>query len=200
MPIVTAAISGVDAGCAGEGMSMCRRADAVPGSLEAVSDPALAPGAGPAFTLAPEGRLCADDWPLRSYLPLGAQAGAVPSARLHARLLAAEWGVAELAETAELVTSELVTNAVKASQGLTGSRYNGQWRPGTPPVRLWVMSDHRQVLIQVWDGHDQLPRKGQPGVDDEHGRGLFIVAAVCAQYGVYRLAGSTGKVVWGLSR
>lgn len=140
-----------------------------------------------------------DDWPLRSYLPLGAQPGAVPSARLHARLLVAEWGLSEQAATAELITSELVTNAVKASQGLTGSQYNGQWRPGRPPVRLWVMSDREQVLVQVWDGRAQLPKKGQPGVDDEHGRGLVIVAALCARYGVYRQAGSTGKVVWGLA-
>jgi hypothetical protein len=141
----------------------------------------------------------ARDWPLRSYLPLGALAGAVPSARPHTRLLVAGWGLAELAETAELVTSGLVTNAVKASRGLTGSRYNGQWRPGTPPVRLWVMSDRQQVLVQVWDANDQLPERGQPGVEDEHARGLSIVAAVCARYGVHRLEGAAGKVVWALS-
>lgn len=190
----------VTSGVVRKEMPMSGRGGAAHGSLEPVSDPELGVGAGSGFGLPPEGGLCADDWPLRSYLPLGAQPGAVPSARLHSRLLIAEWGLAESAETAELVTSELVTNAVKASRGLTGSRYRGQWRAGRPPVRLWVMSDRRQVLIQVWDGHDELPEKRQPTADDEHGRGLFIVAAVCAQYGVYRLARSTGKVVWGLSR
>lgn len=139
-----------------------------------------------------------DDWPLYSYLPLGAQPGAVPSARLHARLIVCEWGLPELAENVELVTSELVTNAVKASQGLIGSRYNGKYRAGKPPVRLWVMSDRARVLVQVWDGNDQLPRKGEPELEDEGGRGLFVVEGLCAKYGAYRAEGSTGKVVWGV--
>lgn len=59
-------------------------------------------------------------WPLRSYLELGALPSAVPCARLHARLLAAEWGFEALAQTVELVVSELVTNAIRASEGVDG--------------------------------------------------------------------------------
>lgn len=140
-----------------------------------------------------------DGWPLRSYLPLGAQPGAVPSARLHARLVVCEWGLGQLAQISELVTSELVTNAVRASQDLTASRYCGRWRPGRPPVRLWLSSDRNQVLVQVWDGCNRLPEKGAPGLEEEHGRGLLIVESLCAKQGVYRPAGSTGKVVWALT-
>jgi hypothetical protein len=55
---------------------------------------------------------------LRSQLELGALASAVPCARLHARQVLWEWGAGELAETAELLVSELVTNGVKAEQCL----------------------------------------------------------------------------------
>jgi len=49
----------------------------------------------------------------RSHLVLGALPSAVPCARLHAKLVLAEWGLKALAETAELLVSELVTNAVR---------------------------------------------------------------------------------------
>jgi len=35
----------------------------------------------------------ADEWPLRDFIEFGALPGAVPCARLHARLLLAEWGL-----------------------------------------------------------------------------------------------------------
>jgi hypothetical protein len=63
-------------------------------------------------------------WPLRSYLELGALPTAVPCARLHARHLLWEWGLNGLAADAELLVSELVTNAVKP-------RRNGGRRPSS---------------------------------------------------------------------
>ena len=50
-----------------------------------------------------------------SYLELGALPTAVPCARLHARHLLWEWGLSALVEDTELLTSELITNAVKAT-------------------------------------------------------------------------------------
>ena len=50
-------------------------------------------------------------WPLCSYLELGALPTAVPCARLHARHLLWEWGLNGLAADTELLVSELVTNA-----------------------------------------------------------------------------------------
>jgi len=55
--------------------------------------------------------------PLRSYLELGALPTAVPCARLHTRQLVWEWGLTGLGATAELLVSELVTNAVQAMAG-----------------------------------------------------------------------------------
>jgi anti-sigma regulatory factor (Ser/Thr protein kinase) len=138
-----------------------------------------------------------DRWPLRSYLELRALNGAVPCARLHTRQVLWEWGLQELAETVELVVSEILTNAVQASEGLTGSRFWGEWLPGPPSVRLWLSSDERGILVQVWDGNSDLPQRQESELQAEHGRGLLIVEAVCQNWGAYRPEGASGKVVWG---
>jgi histidine kinase-like protein len=135
-------------------------------------------------------------WPLRSGLSLGAQERAVPCARLHARLVVAEWGLPALVEAAELVVSELVSNSLRSSHGLDGYRYQGAWRAGTPPLRLGVWSDGRRVLVQVWDAAEGMPVRRQPPPDDEHGRGLLLVEHLSEARGVYRLAGTSGKVTW----
>lgn len=75
------------------------------------------------------------EWPLRSFLDLGAYPGAVPCARLHARAVLWEWGIARFSESAELVVDEIVTNAVQASQAL------GQ----NTSVRIWLLSDRVRV-------------------------------------------------------
>ncbi len=52
-------------------------------------------------------------FPRRTSPLLGALPSAVPCARLHARQVLWEWGLSKDAETAELLLSELVTNAVQ---------------------------------------------------------------------------------------
>jgi hypothetical protein len=37
---------------------------------------------------------------------------------------------------------------------------------------------------------------GAPRLDDEHGRGLLLVESLSTQCGVYKLAETSGKVVW----
>ncbi len=76
-------------------------------------------------------------WPLFTSLPLGALPGATPCARLHARAVLAEWGFDDLAEAAELIVSELVTNAVRASTGPGGLR-SWQTVPGWPGKVVWA--------------------------------------------------------------
>jgi hypothetical protein len=72
----------------------------------------------------------ARDWPLRSFLELGALPSAVPCARLHTRAVLWEWGLRP-GEQAELVVSEIITNAVQASRSLGH----------IATVRLWLFSD-----------------------------------------------------------
>ena len=80
-------------------------------------------------------------WVLRSELVFGALPGAVPCARLHARLVLFEWGQGGLADSVELVVSELMTNALRAaaptsrgwagSQGILAGRPAGCRRSGS---------------------------------------------------------------------
>src|SRR5579864_226362 len=91
-----------------------RRAGVVQGSPRAATGPEPSSGVGPALRLdqaVPYPR------PLRSYLELGALPTTVPCARLHARHVLHEWGLNGLAPDSELLVSELVTNAVKATAG-----------------------------------------------------------------------------------
>lgn len=154
-------------------------------------------GTDPRVTASPV-RVLDSDWELRTFLELGALPTAVPCARLHARQVLWEWHLDALSETAELIVSELVTNAVQASAGLTGSRRSGRWVPGTPPVRLQVSTDKKRVLIQVWDGNDRHPAPQQPGPDVESGRGLLLVESLSTVWGSYPPERSSGKVVWAL--
>jgi hypothetical protein len=176
---------------------MTRRADVVPGSRQGLSGPEHGSGVGPAS--APNGQCVSTAWPLQSHLQLGALPTAVPCARLHARLVLAEWGLNALVDMVELLVSELVTNSVQASTGLVASRYQGRWRPGLPPVRHWLRSDRERVLIQVWDGNDQMPRRQELGPDAEHGRGLLLVESLSAEWGAFAPDRSGGKVVWAIA-
>ena len=133
-------------------------------------------------------------WPLASSLPLGALPGATPCARLHARAVLVEWGLEDLAESAELIVSELVTNAVRASTASNGRpRYDGLQMP---VVVLRMASDRIRLLIEVWDGIPGAPHAAHPGPHDESGRGLMLVAAQCDRWSWQTVPGWPGKVVW----
>lgn len=131
-----------------------------------------------------------------SALDLGALPGAVPSARLHTRAVLISWGLAGVAESAELVVSELVTNAVAATAAAEAG--------GVPqPVRLRLsarMDGQRvdAVQVEVWDAVSSLPRPGRDAPPEEPGGwGLVLVEAVSARWGSYPADGG-GKVVWAL--
>jgi hypothetical protein len=103
----------------------------------------------------------------------------------------------ELTETVELVVSEIVTNAVKASGGLDGQQRRME-TIGVPTVRLWLAANEHAVLIQVWDGNDWQPQRREPGLDAEDGRGLLLVEALTTQWGSSVQDGQPGKTVWAL--
>ena len=69
---------------------------------------------------------------------------------------------------------------------------------GTPPVRLWLYSDRERILIQVWDGDDQMPTRQEADPSAESGRGLLIVESLASDWGASRLANSSGKAVWAI--
>jgi anti-sigma regulatory factor (Ser/Thr protein kinase) len=129
------------------------------------------------------------DLTLRTFLELGALPGAVPCARLHTRQVLWEWRLTRLSDNAELVVSELVTNAVAASASMTQ----------VSPVRLWLLAGAEQVVIMVWDGSPQPPVPADADGNAENGRGLLLVEAMSERWDWYFPELSGGKVVWALT-
>jgi anti-sigma regulatory factor (Ser/Thr protein kinase) len=130
-------------------------------------------------------------WPLRSSLQLGAFPTATPCARLHAKQVLWEWGFHAIAETAELLVSELITNAVKAAQVSEDK----------PPVWLRLSAGRTRLLIEVWDGNTQPPQPrelqdGLPAFGDENGRGLYLVTMLSTRWSWYPTQRPAGKTVW----
>ncbi|WP_055587678.1 SpoIIE family protein phosphatase [Streptacidiphilus griseoplanus] len=105
-----------------------------------------------------------------------------PAMVLDARTLAtdklADWGLTDILFTAELVVSELVTNAV---------------RYGRPPIRLRLIRDSA-LICEVSDGSSTSPHLRRARLDDEGGRGLFLIAQLTQRWGT-RYSG-TGKTIW----
>jgi anti-sigma regulatory factor (Ser/Thr protein kinase) len=136
-------------------------------------------------------------WAVQSVMVVAALPTATPCARLHARSIACEWGLGDLAETVELVVSELVTNAVLASVDHDGRpRYSAEH--GLACVHLRLSTDKLAVLIEVWDENAVLPEPGLPDLDDESGRGLMLVDALAEHWGWDLPTSGRGKVVWAL--
>jgi hypothetical protein len=146
-------------------------------------------------------------WPLQTRLDLGALPGAVPCARLHARLVLTEWGQAQAGDSVELIVSELMTNALRACTDPVAGRpgYDAEGRQ--LPLGLRLASDRRQVLVEIWDGNMAPPVPGQTSLDGETGRGLLMVEAVSSRWGYYYPARQSrgtapderaAKVVWAL--
>jgi anti-sigma regulatory factor (Ser/Thr protein kinase) len=135
----------------------------------------------------PQGNDVAGRWPLRSFLELGSLPSAVPCARLHTRQLLWEWHLTVLSGTAELLVSELVTNAVQITQA----------DARTTPVRLWLLADRARLLMLVWDASPLPPVRVRPDDDTENGRGLLLVDTLSTRWDHFEHH-SGGKVVWAL--
>jgi anti-sigma regulatory factor (Ser/Thr protein kinase) len=136
-------------------------------------------------------------WAIQSVLAIAALPTAVPCARLHARNVACEWGLDDLADTVELVVSELVTNAVQASVDHDGRpRYSPE--QGLACIHLRLSTDEIAALVEVWDENFRLPAPTRAGLDDESGRGLMLVNALAERWGWDLPPSGRGKIVWAL--
>lgn len=136
-------------------------------------------------------------WAIQSVMIVAALPTATPCARLHARNIACEWGLGDLADTIELVVSELVTNAVQASVDHDGRpRYSAEH--GLACVHLRLSTDGLAALVEVWDENAGPPIPVEPGLADEGGRGLMLVDALTESWGWELPQSGRGKIVWAL--
>lgn len=94
-----------------------------------------------------------------------------------------EWGVPDTAAPARLVSSELVTNAVRHA--------------GTS-IDLTVTLREQYLRLSVRDGAAEMARMQTPTESDDHGRGLLIVDTVAASWGSVPMG--KGKAVWAALR
>ncbi|MFC7980914.1 SpoIIE family protein phosphatase [Streptomyces sp. NPDC057336] len=90
-----------------------------------------------------------------------------------------DWGLARLADTAELMAGELVTNAVRHAHAR--------------PVQLRLVRADT-LLCEVDDDDHDLPALRSAGPTDEAGRGLRVVSTLAREWGASRT--KTGKTVW----
>jgi hypothetical protein len=102
---------------------------------------------------------------------------------------------AERIGTAELLVSELVTNAVKTTGG---TRLPAPCQTANDHYRLIGLRlslIKRSVVIEVRDGSDKPPVLQEQSVDSEGGRGLVVVESMSSQWSYFPLS-SGGKIVW----
>ncbi|WP_435886454.1 ATP-binding protein [Streptomyces hirsutus] len=105
---------------------------------------------------------------------------AVPESRHDLRRLLRHWGRPGQSETAELLTTELVTNALIHTDRA---------------AVLTATVGPRVLRVEVRDFVDHEPRPRVPDADDStHGRGLVLVESLADAWGIR--AHGVGKAVW----
>jgi anti-sigma regulatory factor (Ser/Thr protein kinase) len=105
---------------------------------------------------------------------------AAAEARRQVRAYIYAWDVPVDPPTAELLTSELVTNAIRHEAGET--------------VMLVLTCPWGQLRIEVHDTSPSMPVPIDAPADAETGRGLMLVTSLSSEWGWYRT--SAGKAVY----
>ncbi|MBR7838268.1 ATP-binding protein, partial [Actinospica durhamensis] len=132
--------------------------------------------------------------------------GALPSApslaRRFIRKLMHAWGLAdqtEAVDAAELLISEITTNAVRATGRPEGPT---EAEPGetVATIRLRARLTEAGLVVEVWDNSPDQPALGCSADNQESGRGLFLVNALAAEWGCAKETlppqETPGKAVW----
>lgn len=118
---------------------------------------------------------------LRAVVELPATLRSAATARAVIRALLPAWGLARVADDAELVVSELVSNAVEHA-------------PGSDTYELEVTQRGESVRISLVDGSSIKPVVAELARDRPRGRGMRIVEALTQAWGADEHHG--GKRVW----
>jgi anti-sigma regulatory factor (Ser/Thr protein kinase) len=115
---------------------------------------------------------------------LPCEPSSVPRARAFIRERLEDWRCSGVIDDAELVMSEILTNAIRH----TGCEQT--------TVRIDVAGD--AVAVVVSDPGDRVPRRVDNGPDSPTGRGLAVVEAVAEHWGSEQ--NLWGKDVWAVLR
>ncbi|GAA4817603.1 ATP-binding protein [Streptomyces ziwulingensis] len=110
-------------------------------------------------------------------------------ARRSVRTTLACWGLEELSDSAEVIVSELVTNAVLHGRPA--------WATAEDPGRCRLTLERPSpgvVWLTVADPSPRRPVRRTAPPDAESGRGLAVVGELAARFAVQ--AAKTGKAVW----
>jgi anti-sigma regulatory factor (Ser/Thr protein kinase) len=95
----------------------------------------------------------------------------VSHAREQARKALCDWGLGEHADLAELVVSELATNAICHGHGT---------------ALIGMSHSAGDLRVEVHDEGTARPVRRQPGIDDESGRGLALIDGLIEMQGGQR--------------
>lgn len=123
---------------------------------------------------------------LRMTMPASATAPRLARVLLERRLR--KWGYLHILPDAQLIASELITNAMDADPGRQ-IELACRWGPDA-------------IVVEVWDSSPKLPALTAPTELSPDGRGLHIVQALAAGWGhrpgaIDQVTGrSCGKWVW----
>jgi anti-sigma regulatory factor (Ser/Thr protein kinase) len=115
----------------------------------------------------------------------------VKAGRDFTRITLQQWGMADITDVAELVVSELVTNALR--HGLLSARR----MPGEHPIGLRLLRQARYVMCLITDPSADVPVRRDSGECAEGGRGLQVVESCSVRWG-WQLLADEGKLVWAL--
>jgi anti-sigma regulatory factor (Ser/Thr protein kinase) len=113
-------------------------------------------------------------------LALQAEPVAVTAARELAKAALGAWRMPDLVDDVILVTSELVTNGIRAGHML---------------AFLIVAERPGEVVLYVWDDGPGTPLRQESDVDALNGRGLTIIQALSSEWGWFPVPGG-GKIVY----
>jgi anti-sigma regulatory factor (Ser/Thr protein kinase) len=111
---------------------------------------------------------------------LNAGPSAAAEARRQVKAAVCAWDIPVDPDVAVLLTSELVTNAIRHEVSRT--------------VTLAITCSFDQLRVDVYDTSCTLPMVVEAAVDAETGRGLMLVATLSAEWGFYRTP--AGKAVY----
>lgn len=136
----------------------------------------------------------ADQVRLVNSVTLAALPSAVKLSRTLVHVTLKHWRLERLIDEAELVVSELVTNAVKAT-GITEWEPSWSEREHLATIQVRLTHLEARIVIEVWDRDHTPPKPTDASPDAESGRGLAIVEALCVRWDYFPAIGG-GKVVW----